>query len=97
VIAVVGQPYRVVGRHEHAVRARKQTFAERAQEVSVAVEYDHRMLAAIEDVDVVVPVDADVADLLERPARWELRPVLDGLVRVVAAADDRHAHAPAVR
>ena len=38
VVAVVGQPQRVVGRHVHAVRAAEHALAPRAQEVAVAVE-----------------------------------------------------------
>ena len=90
-VAVVGQPDRIVGRHEYAMRAGEQPFAERAEEVAVAVEHDHRMLAAIEDIDIVMLVDADAADFLERPARRKFRPVLYGFVRVVATANDSHA------
>src|SRR5262249_34398906 len=45
--------------------AGKQAFAERTEKVAVAIEHDHRMLAAIEDVDVVVLVDSDAADFLK--------------------------------
>jgi hypothetical protein len=38
------------------------------------------MLAAVEDKDVVVPVHADAADFLERPAGREFRPVLHRFV-----------------
>jgi glyoxylate carboligase len=91
VVAIIGQPDGIVRRHEHAVRARKQTFAERAEEAAVAVEHDHRMLAAIENVDIVVLIDADAADFLKRPARRRLRPVLDRFVGVGAVADDSRA------
>ena len=65
VTAIVGEPDRVVGRHEDAVGAGKHSFSEGAQEIAVAVEHDHWMLAAIEHIDIVVPVDADAADFLE--------------------------------
>ena len=94
VVAVIGQPDRAVRGHEHAVRARENPLAPGTQEIAVAVEHDHRMLAAIEHVDIVVAVDADRADFLERPAGWQLRPVLDRLVGVVAAAHCHHLPPP---
>jgi hypothetical protein len=90
-VAIVGQPNRVVRRHEYPVRAGKQAFAERTEEIAFAVEHDHRMFAAVEDVHVVMLVDADAADFLERPARRKFRPVLDGFVGVSATANDSHA------
>ena len=76
------------------MRAREDALAPGAEEIAVAVEHDHRVLAAVEDVDVVVAVDADAADFLERPAGRQLRPVLDRFVCVVAAAHGDHARAP---
>ena len=64
-VAVIGEPDCVVWRHEHAVGARELPFPERAQEVAVAIEDDHRMGTSIEDVDVIVLVHADAADFLE--------------------------------
>src|SRR5438105_14749883 len=52
------------------------------------------MLAAVEDIDVVVLVHADAADFLERPAWGEFRPVLYRFVCVCAVANDSHAQAP---
>src|SRR5947209_3158690 len=49
------------------------------------------MLAAIEDIDVVVLVHTDAADFLERPAGRKFRPVLHRLVCVCAVANDSHA------
>jgi hypothetical protein len=46
------------------------------------------MLAAIEDVDVVVTVDPDPADFLERPALGEFRSIEFGPVSELAASDD---------
>src|SRR5690242_21832032 len=93
--SVVGQIDRVVGTHVDAMRPRVLSLAPGAEEITVAVEHHHRMVAAVEDVDVVVPVDADRADLLERPAVGQLRPVLDNAIPVVPGPDDdRHANAP---
>src|SRR5215472_1492674 len=66
--AVVGQEHRIIRRHMDAVRPRVLTFAPRAQKIAVAVEHHHRMVAAVKDVDIVAAVDADPADLFERPA-----------------------------
>src|ERR1700688_526291 len=50
------------------------------------------MLAAPEGVDIVVFVDPDRGDLLERPALGQLCPVFDDAIPVFAGPDDaRHA------
>ena len=95
-VAVVGQPDRVVGRHEHAMGARIDALTPGPQEVSVAVEHDHRVLAAVEDIDVVVAVHADAADFLERPAGGQFCPVLHRFIGVFAAADGCHGRFPFV-
>src|SRR6516225_4087459 len=84
--AIVGQEYRVVRRHVDAMRPRILPFAPRAQKIALAVEDHHWVLAAIEDVDVVLAVDADPADFFERPAIGELRPIGVDLISIVAAA-----------
>ena len=66
--AIVGQVDRIVGAHMDAVGAGILTLAPRAQKLAGAVEHHHRVLAAIEHIDIVVGVGADRADLLERPA-----------------------------
>ena len=63
--AIIREVDRVVGPHVDAVGAGILPLAPGAQEVAVAVEDDDRVLAAVEDVDVIVLVDADRADLLE--------------------------------
>ena len=76
-----------------AVRARVLPLAPGAQEVAVLIEHHHRVIAAIEGVDVVVGVDPDRGDLFEGPAVGQLRPVLDDPVCEFAAAD-RDCHVP---
>src|SRR5688572_17734358 len=67
----------------------------RAQEFSGPVENHHRVFAAVEHINVVVGIDPDRADFLERPAVGQLRPVLDDAVPVLAGPDDdRHANSP---
>jgi hypothetical protein len=51
------------------------------------------MVSAIEDIDIVVAVDPDPADLLERSAIRQLRPVGIDLISIVAASHD-HRHIP---
>jgi predicted aminopeptidase len=91
VVAIVGQPDRIVRRHEDAVCTREKSFSERAEEIAVAVEHDHRVFAAIENIDVVVIVYADAADFLKRPVWRQFRPVLHRFVCVCAVANDSHA------
>src|SRR5580700_106407 len=52
------------------------------------------MVAAVENIDVVVLVDPDAADLLEGPAGRQFRPVLHRFVCVRAVANGSHARAP---
>src|SRR3954469_26002524 len=73
--AIVGQENRSVGRHMNAVLSRILALTPGAQEISLAVEDHHRMLAAIEDIDIVFTVDTDPADFLERPALRKFRPI----------------------
>ena len=76
VVAVVGQPQRVVGRHVDAVRAVEDALAPGAQEVALAVEDDHRVRAAVERVDPVLPVHPDRGHVrVELPPGRQLRPV----------------------
>src|SRR5262249_23838097 len=58
----------------------------RSQELALAIEDHHRVLAAIEDVDAVLAVDRDGTDVLELPAVGQLRPVLDHPIAMLAAA-----------
>jgi len=43
----------------HAMRPWILALPTRAQEIAGSVEHHHRVLAAVEDIDVVVAVDAD--------------------------------------
>ena len=88
VVAVVGAIELVVGVDVHAVRAAEQAFAPAREEIAVAVEHDHRMLAAVEDIDAVLAVDGDRGDVVERPAVRQLRPVLDHAVAMLAGAEN---------
>ena len=68
VVAVVGQEYRPVGRHGDPVRAGEHPLAPGLDEVAILVEHDHRVLAPIERVHVVVSVAAHGSHLSERIA-----------------------------
>src|SRR5947209_4245306 len=92
--AIVGEVDRLVRPYMHAVRARVLPLAPGAQELAVTVEHHHRVVAAIEHIDVVLRVDADGAHFLERPAVRQFRPVLDNAVFEVAGADDGHWPSP---
>ena len=63
--AVVGEEHRVVRGHVDAVRPRVLALAPGAQKVAVAVEHDHRVLAAVEDIEVVAAVDPDAPTSLK--------------------------------
>src|SRR6188472_1115831 len=57
-------------------------LAPRVEEVPIAVEDHHRMLPAVEHVDVVIRVDGDIRDLDERPPLGTLEEPLHDLVAV---------------
>ena len=66
-------------------------------EIAVAVEHHHRMVAAIEDVDAVLAVDRDRGDVGQAPAVRQLRPVLHHAVAMLARAENgRHVFLPAI-
>src|SRR5450631_2298204 len=83
VIPVVGQEHGSVGRHVQTVRARKQTLTPGTQEIALAVEYHHRMVAAVEDVNIVLFVNADRPDLAHDHAGGNARPVIELFKTVV--------------
>src|ERR1700722_4828738 len=90
-VAIVGAVERVVAVDVDAVGAAEQAFAPRAQELAVAVEHHHGMLAAVEDIDMVFAVDGDRRHVAELPAVGQLRPVLDHAITMFAASKDyRH-------
>ena len=89
VVEVVGAPDMVVPVDEDAVRARENALAPGIQEAAVLVEHDHRMGAAIEDVDPVLGIDGDARDLDERPALGQLLPAFQDLV-LKPVGTDRH-------
>src|SRR6185503_18322530 len=86
--AVVGAVEDVVRVDVQPVRARKGSLAPRADEVALAVEHDHRVLAAVEYVDPVLAVHRDGGDVLEFPALGQLRPVLEHAIPMVSATED---------
>ena len=92
VVAVIGQPQCIVGRYKDTVRPHKHALAPTPQEIAVAVEDAHRMLAAIERVYIVIPVDADRGDIgVEFIAGRQFRPILSDLVAIAIGSEyDRH-------
>ena len=88
VVAVIGAVQRLVRADMQPVRPVEQVFAPGIQQVAVAVEHHHRVLAAIEDIDPVLRVDRDRRDVLEAPALRQFRPVGLHPVCVSAVADD---------
>ena len=86
--AIVCEEHRVVGGHMDAVRPRVSALTPRAKKVALTVEDHQRMHAAIKDLDVIVAVDSDPANFLERPPVGQLRPIGIDPVSVVAASHD---------
>ncbi len=91
VVAVVGAVDRLVRPHMDAMRAIEETLAPGAQKFAVAVEDDHRVLAAIEDVDIVLGVDADPRNFLQRPAIGQSSPPIgNAIAEPTGSEHNRH-------
>ena len=74
---IVREPERAVGPDGDPVRPSEHAFSPRSEEVPLAVEHDDRVLASVEDVDVVLGVDGDARRLDERPPLGKPSPPLD--------------------
>src|SRR5262249_18300773 len=60
--------------------------------------HDHRVFAAVEDVDVVAAIDADGADFMEGPVIRELAPAfLHPIAKVTLTQNNGHFILPAAR
>ena len=78
---VVGAPDRIVGSDRDAVRPHgEHAFAPRADEASIALVHEHRMLGAAEEIDASFGVDRDSGDIGVRETRWKLLPAGDSFV-----------------
>src|SRR5262245_14945374 len=95
VIAVIGAIERVVCVDVEPVRAAEHALPPGAQKVSITVEHHHGMLPAVENIDLVLAVDRDRGDVLERPTVRQLRPVLHHPIAMLATAQNyRHSRPP---
>src|SRR5215475_11231421 len=78
-----------------AVGAVKYAFAPGAKQISVGVEHRYRVLAAIEGIDPVLPIDANRRTVTQGNFLRHLRPILVDLEPVFAASKlNRHASSP---
>ncbi len=95
VVAVVGTVEVIVGVDMQSVRAAEQPLAPALDEGAVAIEYDHRVLAAIEHIDPILAVDRDRGDVAQVPSVGELGPVLDHPIAMFARTQNgRHSPLP---
>src|ERR1051325_298581 len=90
-VAVIGQPDRVVRRDMHAVRPGEQALAPGAQQVAVLVKHSDRVLAAVEGVDILLAVDPDRGAIPEHDLVRDLRPAFLDLEAPLAATEP-HRH-----
>src|SRR5215475_6122208 len=65
--------------------AGEEPFTPRTQEIALTIENDNRMLAACDQVDIVLGVDIDPRHFDIAPALWELAPVLHRFICIRAA------------
>src|SRR5712691_5080815 len=98
--------YAIIHTVDHIIRAdmdamragAEQALAPGAQEVAVAIKDDHRVLAAVEDVHVVLGVHRDASHVDKLPARRELFPIFHRGKEQHATTDDGgHNVSPYVR
>ncbi len=94
-VAVIGQIDRVVRAHMDAVGAVEHAFAPGAQQVALGIENRDGVVAAVEGIDPVLPVDTDRRAVAQRDFLRHLRPILVDLEGVLAAAElNRHVPSP---
>src|SRR5215510_12231980 len=67
--------------------ARKEPFTPRTQEIALTIENDNRMLAACNQVNIVLGVDIDSCHFDIAPAFWELAPVLHRFIGIRTATE----------
>ena len=79
-VEIVHQEKVAVRGHINTVSALELTGAPCIHELSVSIEDHHRVVAAIEDVDAVLPVDGHRSGLPEAHRVWDCRPSGDRLV-----------------
>jgi len=73
-VAVIGQIDRVVRAHMDTVRAVEHPFAPGAQQIAIGIKHGNRVLAAIEGIDPILPVDADRRAVTQRDFFRQFRP-----------------------
>src|SRR5712664_2064342 len=98
--------YAIIHTVDHIIRAdmdamgaaAEHALAPGAQEVAIAIKDNHRVLAAVEDVHVVLGVHRDASHVDELPARRELFPIFHRGKEQHATTDDGgHNVSPYVR
>ena len=89
-VAVVGAEDVAVGRHGNAVGAGKDALAPGLKEVAVLVEHNHRVVAAIEGVHVVVGVATHGGHLPEGITGGQLAPALLNFVGELTFSNSNH-------
>src|SRR5262249_15463755 len=73
------------------VRSPEDTFTPRAQKIALSVEYDHRMLAAVEDVDLVLTVHSNRGNVFKLPCVGKFGPIVHHRIAMFTTAQhDRH-------
>ena len=85
VVQVIGAVEGVVGAYGKPVGPGEHPFPPRLQETAIAVEYDHRVLAAVEHINPVLGVDAHRRHFNVSPSIGQLTPIFLHLVKEFAA------------
>ena len=94
---VVGTVNGIVRPDEDAVRPREGAFAPGGHRRAVALEDEHRLRPAQEDVDAILRIAGNADRFPGRTGRGELRPAFVNGVTEVAAADANGVHGVAPR
>src|SRR5436305_1393464 len=90
-VAIISAVEVIVGVDMEPVRAVEEALAPARDEVAVAVEDHHRMGAAVEHIDAIAAVNGNGGDIAEIPAVWQLGPILNHAIAMLARAqNDRH-------
>ena len=85
-VAVVGEKNRVVRTHGGAMRPLENAVAPGAKKVAVAVEDDHRMLAARKTINLILAIDSDRRHFMKSPIAGQFSPSFDHFITELAAS-----------
>jgi hypothetical protein len=84
VYPIIGAVDGIVRTDAAAVSATEESLSPRMNYVAIAIEDDYRVLAAIQDIDLVFLVNSDSTDIKEAPAFGQLCPTINQFIPMLS-------------